>query len=108
MRDEGEDGEAEFAATVARREERRRQGALLVLRECCRRAGRAADDLRRAEQDGLDGGFDGPVRAHVFGARRRLGRALRALEEAAFDPLVLSAADLAETEADGLEESPFP
>ena len=36
-------------------------------------------------------------------------RALRALEEAAFDPLVLSAAELAEAEAvdTGLDESPF-
>jgi hypothetical protein len=35
-------------------------------------------------------------------------QALRALEEAAFDPLVLSAAEVAEAEAgDGLDESPF-
>jgi hypothetical protein len=106
MRDDG-DADADFAVSVARQEARRRQGALLVLRECCRRAGAAVDDLRRAEQDRLEQGFDAPDRAPLYGARRRLGRALRALEEAAFDPLVLSAAQLAEAEEDGLEESPF-
>jgi hypothetical protein len=44
----------------------------------------------------------------VSGARREVARALRALEEAAFDPLILSAAELAEAEEDGgLGESPF-
>ena len=105
MRDEGE---TEFAVSVARQEARRRQGALLVLRECCHQARRAADALRRAEQERLERGFDAPDREQVFGARRQLARALRALEEAAFDPLVLSAAQLAEAEEeDGLEESPF-
>jgi hypothetical protein len=103
MRDERAEGEAEFAVTVARQEERRRQGALLVLRECCSRAGSAVDDLRQAERDG---GFDGPGRLQVSGARRELARALRALKEAAFDPLILSAAELAEAE-DELE-SPYP
>jgi hypothetical protein len=105
---EQEEEDAGFAATVARREGRRRQGALLVLSECCRRAGAAADDLRRTEQDGLDLGFGGPPRGRVRGAKRELARALRELEEAAFDPLVLSAAELAEAEELGPEGSPFP
>jgi hypothetical protein len=103
MRDEGE---AEFAVTVAHQEERRRQGALLGLRECCRRAGAAVDELRRAERAAPERGFDGRAREGIFWARRGRARALRALKEAAFDPLVLTAAELAEAE-DGLEESPF-
>jgi hypothetical protein len=106
MRDERAEGEAEFAVTVARQEERRRQGALLVLRECCQRAGAAVDGLRRAQRDGLDHGFDGPAREDLYGARRALARALRALEEAAFDPLILSAAEPAAAEDD--LESPYP
>jgi hypothetical protein len=106
-RDERDAGEADFAVEVARQEERRRQGALLVLQECCQRAGAAVDGLRRAERDGLDHGFDGPAREDIYGARRTLARALRALEEAAFDPLVLSAAELAEAEDAGLDGSPF-
>jgi hypothetical protein len=82
MRDERAEDEAEFAVAVARQEERRRQGALLVLRECCGRAGAAVDGLRRAERDGLDRGFDGAAREGIFGAKRALARALRALEEA--------------------------
>jgi hypothetical protein len=107
MRDEGED-DAEFAVTVARQEERRRQGALLVLQECCQRAGAAVEELRRTERDQLERGFEGAVGEGVFGARRKLARALRALEDAAFDPLVLSAAELAEAEGGELGESPFP
>src|SRR5262245_26546654 len=107
MRDERAEDEAEFAVTVARQEERRRQGALLVLRECCRRAGAAVEGLRRAEREGLEVGFDGPAREQNSGSKRRLARALRALEEAAFDPLVLSAAELAEAEDAGLDERPF-
>jgi hypothetical protein len=106
MRDEGED-DAECAVTVARQGERRRQGAPLVLRERCRRTGAAVEELRRAERAGLERGFGGAGGAEISGAKRRLGRALRALEEAAFDPLVLGAAELAEAEADGLGESPF-
>ena len=110
MRDEGEaEAEADYAATIARQEERRRQGALLVLRECCQRAGAAVDALRRAQREELEQGVVGPARLQLYGARRRLARALRALEEASFDPLVLSAAELAEGEEDGgLDESPFP
>jgi hypothetical protein len=107
MRDEGED-DAEFAVTVARQEERRRQGALLVLQECCRRTGAAVEELRRAERADAERGFGGIGRPEVSGAKRRLARALRALEEAAFDPLVLSAAELAQAEEGGWEESPFP
>jgi len=108
MRDEDE--AAEFAVGVARQEERRRQGALLVLQECCQQAGVAVGELRRVERERLNRGFEGfegATRERVYGARRQLSRALRALEEAAFDPLVLSAAELAEAEEDGLEESPF-
>ena len=109
MRDEGEE-EADFAVTVARQEERRRQGALLVLQECCQRAGAAVEDLRRVERENLNRGlegFEGAARERVYGAKRTLARALRALEEAAFDPLVLNAAELAEAEGDGLDGSPF-
>ena len=107
MRDEGEE-EADYAVTVARQEERRRQGALLVLQECCRRAGAAVGELRRVEREQVERGFDAPGGERVYGAKRRLARALRALEEAAFDPLVLSAAELAEAEAAGDPgESPF-
>ena len=81
MRDDGDD-DADFAVSVARQEARRRQGALLVLRECCHRAGRAADELRRAEQERLERGLDALVHEPVLGARRRLARALRALEAA--------------------------
>jgi hypothetical protein len=107
MRDEHAEGEAEFAVEVARQEERRRQGALLVLQESCLRAGAAVEGLRRAEREGSDRGFDAPTREDIYGAKRTLARALRALEEAAFDPLVLSAAELAEAGEDGAGESPF-
>jgi hypothetical protein len=98
MTGEGEDGDAEFAVDLARQEARRRQGALLVLQDCCRRTGAAVGELRRAEWDGFDRAFDGPARERIFTARQGLAGALRALEEAAFDPLVLSAAELAEAE----------
>ena len=78
-----------------------------MLQECCRRTGAAVEALRRAERADLERGFGGIGRPEISGAKRRLGRALRALEEAAFDPLVLSAAELAEAEADGLGKSPF-
>lgn len=60
-------------------------------------------------REDLDRGFDGADRREVAWAKRRLARTLRALEEAAFDPLVLSAAELAEAEEvdGGLDESPF-
>jgi hypothetical protein len=80
---------------------------LLVLQERCRRAGAAVAALRRAEREGLEVGFDGPAREQLYGSKRRLARALRALEEAAFDPLVLSAAELAEAGDEGLGETPF-
>jgi hypothetical protein len=108
MTGESEDGDTEFAVALARQEARRRQGALLVLQDCCRRAGAAVGELRRAERDGFDCAFDDPARERIHAARRRLAGALRALEEAAFDPLVLSAAELAEAEEEGdLDESPF-
>jgi hypothetical protein len=79
-----------------------------VLQEHCRLVGEAVDGLRRAERGGPDRGLGWPARGEIAGARRRLARALRELEEAAFDPLVLSAAELADAEALGPEARPVP
>ena len=49
-------------------------------------------------------GFGAPDRAPLYVTRRRLARALRALEEAAFDPMVRSAAELAEAEEAGADD----
>jgi hypothetical protein len=79
-----------------------------VLQDCCRRTGASVGELRRAEREGFDRAFNGPARERLYAARSAPAGALRALE-AAFDPLVLSAAELAETaEAAGdAGESPF-